>query len=87
MRTGVKFESYDYLVDQVFPQFNKNSINNQHSHSQIENYETPAVEYPNENDLGDTDRNKASAMSTFMPKILPDDEIAKNINSLNSKQR
>ena len=28
-----------------------------------------------------------SAISIFMPKILPDDEIAEVINSLNSKQR
>ena len=30
---------------------------------------------------------KTSAIPNFMPQILPDDEIAKGINFLNSKQR
>ena len=38
-----------------FSQFNENSINNQDSHSQIENDETPGAEYPNENDSEDTE--------------------------------
>ena len=33
-----------------------------------------------------TETNKTSAIANFMPQILPDDEIAKAINSLNSKQ-
>ena len=35
-------------------------------------------------DLGS---NKTSVISNFMPKILRDDEISENINSLNSKQK
>ena len=30
---------------------------------------------------------KTSAIPNFMPQVLPDDKIAKSINSLNSKQR
>ena len=54
--------------------------------SQIENNETPGTEYPNEHDSEDIETNKTSAISNFMPQILPDDETAKDINSLNSKQ-
>ena len=46
----MKFEPYDDLVDQAFLQFNANSINNQETHSQIENDETPGAEYSNESD-------------------------------------
>ena len=46
----MEFEPYDDLVDQVFLQFNANSINNQETHSQIENDETPGAEYSNESD-------------------------------------
>ena len=35
----------------------------------------------------DTETHKTSAIPNFMPQVLPDDEIAKGINSLNSKQR
>ena len=70
-----------------FSQFNENYINNQDSHSQIENYETPGAEYPKENDSEDKETNKTSAIPDLMPQILPDDEIAKDINSLNSNQR
>ena len=80
-RSKVNFEAYGDLVDQAFSQFNENYINKQDSHSQIENDETPGAEYPNE----DTKTNKTSAIPNFMPQILPDDEIAKDINSLNSK--
>ena len=76
-RKKIKFEPYGDLVDQYFSQFNENSINNQDSHSQIENDETARAEIPSENDSEDT----------IMPQILPDDEIAKGVNSLNSKQR
>ena len=86
-RNKIKFEPYGDLVDQAFSQFNENSINNQDPHSQIENEETQEAEYPNENDSEDTETNKTSAIPNFMPQVLPDDEIAKGINSLNSKQR
>ena len=36
-RNKIKFEPYGDLVDQVFSQFNENSINNQDPHSQTEN--------------------------------------------------
>ena len=55
--------------------------------SQIENDKTPVAEYPNENDSEDTETNKTSATPNFMPKILPDDQIAEGMNSLNSEQR
>ena len=86
-RNKIKFKPYDDLVNQVFSQFNENSINDQDSHSQIENYETPRAEYPNGNDSEDTETNKTPAILNFMPQIFPDDEIVKGINSLNSKQR
>ena len=73
-RNKISFEPYCDLVDQAFSQFN-------------ENYEAPGAEYPSENDSEDTETNKASAIPNFMLQILPDDEIAKDINSLNSKQR
>ena len=66
----IKFKPYRDLVDQIFSQFNENSINNQDSHSQIENYETPETEYPNENDSEETETNKISAISNFMSQVL-----------------
>ena len=59
----------------------------QDPHSQIENDEIPGGEYPNENDSEVTRTNKTSAIPNFIPQILPDDEIAKDTNSLNSEQR
>ena len=47
---------------------------------------TPEAEYPNENDSEDTETNTTCAIPNFMPQILPDDEIAKGINALNSNQ-
>ena len=82
----IKFEPYGDLADQVFSQFNEKSITNQDPHSQIEDYETPGTEYPNENDSEETETNKTSAISNFVPKILPDDEIDEDMNSLNLKQ-
>ena len=49
-------------------------IKNQNPHSQIENGETPGAEYPNDSE--DTKTNKTSAIPSFMPLILADDEIA-----------
>ena len=66
----IKFEPYGDLVDQVFSQFNENSINNQNPHTQTENYETPEVEYPNENDSEETETNKTSAIPHFMSQVL-----------------
>ena len=84
VRKKIKFEPHGDLVDQAFSKFNEYSINNQDPYSQIENDETSEAEYPNENDSGDTETNKTSAIPNVMPQILPDDE---SINSLNSKQR
>ena len=83
----MNFEPYGDLDDQAFSQFNENSINNQDPQNLIENDETPEAEYPNENDSEDTETNKTSAISNFMLQVLPDDEIAKGKNSLNSKER
>ena len=47
--------------------------------SQIENGETPEEEYPNKSDSEERKTNKTSAMPNFMPQILPDGEIAKNV--------
>ena len=85
-RSKIKFEPYGDLVDLAFSQFNENSINNQDPHSQIENDGTTGAEYSNENSSEDTETNKTSAIPDFMPQILQDDEIAKDIYSLNSKQ-
>ena len=43
------------------------------------------AKYPNENDSKDTETNRTFAVTNFDPKILLDDEIAEDINSLNSK--
>ena len=75
------------LSPELFSQFNENIINNQDPHRQIENDDTPEAEYPNENNSEDTETNKTFSILNFMPQILPDDEIAKGIYSLNSKQR
>ena len=71
----------------MYSRLNETLVNNQNPHSQIENDEIPGAEYPNDNDSEDTETNKTSTIPTFMPKISTDDEIAKGINSLNSKQR
>ena len=43
------------------------------------------AKYPNENDSEDTETNRTFAVTNFNPKILLDDEIAEDINLLNSK--
>ena len=50
-----------------FFQINGNLINNQDSQNQIENDETPGVEYPNEGDLEGEETNKTSVLPNFMP--------------------
>ena len=83
-RNKIKFESYG---EQAFSQFNENSINNQDPHNQIQNNQTSEAKYANQNDSENIETNKTSAIRNFMSQILPDNEIAKGINSLNSKQR
>ena len=53
--------------------------------SHVENDETTGTEYPTEYDSAEGDTNP-SALPNFMPQLLPDDEIADGINSLNWKQ-
>ena len=83
----IKFEPYGDLVDQASSKFNENLLNNKDPQSQIENHETPWAVYPNKNDSEETETNKHYAIPNFMPKILPDDEITQDINSLTSTQR
>ena len=83
----MKFAPDCDITDQAFLKFNEYVVNNQDRHGQIENYEIPGAEYPNESDSENTETNKTSALPNFIPKILPDDDIAKSIKSLNSKQR
>ena len=83
----IKSESYGDLVDEVYSGLNETLIKNQDPHSKIENDEISGAEYPNDNDSEDTETNKTSAVPTFMPQILPDDEISEGKNSLNLKQR
>ena len=47
--------------------------------SRTENGETPEEDYPNESDSEEGKTNKTSAMPNFVPQILPDREIAKNV--------
>ena len=44
------------------------------------------AEYPNENDSEYTEGNRAFAIPNFMSQVVPDDEIAKSMNLLSSKQ-
>lgn len=62
-------------------------INNPDPDSQIENDERPVARYPNESDTEKRETNKNSAIPNFKSQILPDEEIAEVIGSLNSKQR
>ena len=64
----------------MYSRLNEALINNQDPHSQIENDEFPGAEYPNDNYSEDTEANKTPTILTFMPQILPDDEIADDIN-------
>ena len=81
----IKFEPYGDLVDEVHSRLNETFINNQDPHSQVENDEIPGAEYPYNNDSEDTKINKTPTIPTFMPQILPNDDIMEGINSLNSK--
>ena len=65
-RNKIMFEQYGDLVDQAFSQFDENSINNQDSHRQIENDETPRAEYSTENDSDNTEIKKSSAILNLM---------------------
>ena len=69
----------------MYSWLNENLINNQDPHSQIENDQIIRAEYPDNNDWEDTETNKNSKILTFLTQILPDDEIAEGINSLNLK--
>ena len=62
----IKSQPCGDLVEQSFLQFNENMINNQDSHSEIENYETPGTEYPNENGSEETETIETSVITTFM---------------------
>ena len=54
--------------------------------SQIENDETPGMQYPNENESEDRNKHNICNSSLYAKKIL-DDQITGGINSLHSKQR
>ena len=82
----IKFKPYGNLVDQGCLQFNDNVINNHGPHSKSKNHETTGAEFPNEHDSKDTKTNKTSVIPRFVLQILPDDDVAKGTNSLNSKQ-
>ena len=62
-------------------------IKNQDRHSQFENDEKPGAGYSNESDAEDGETNKTSVLPSFIQQILPNDEIADWISSLNSKQK
>ena len=83
----IKFEPYGDLVDEVYSRFSETLINNQDPHSQIENDEVPGAEYPNGNDSEYAETNETSTIPSFMLQVLPDNEIAEGINSVNSKQK
>ena len=70
----IKFEPYCALVDEVNSRLSETLINNQDTHSQIENDELPGAEYPKDSDSEDTEINKTSTIPTFMPQTLPDDD-------------
>ena len=53
--------------------------------SKLKTMKHQGAKYPNENDSEDTETNRTFAVTYFNPKILLDDEIAEDINSLNSK--
>ena len=82
-KNKIRFEQCGDLVHQSYSQFNESSINNQDSHSQIENYETPWAKYLNENDAEDTEINKTSLYHKYYQMI----KLQKGIHSLHSKQR
>ena len=62
-------------------------INNLDPHSQNENDETTGIKYSNKSFSEEGETNKIFVLLNFMPQILPDDNIAEGINSLNLKQR
>ena len=66
-------------------QFKENLINNQDSHSKIENDKTPGTKYLNNFDSKEEETNKTSATPNFILQILLDDEFPEGINYLNSK--
>ena len=61
-------------------------ITNQNLHFPIEIDKRPVAEYPNKYYSEDTERHKTSAVPKFLSHISRDDEIAHDINSLNSKR-
>ena len=72
----VKIELYSDLVDQDNSTTTWLTVK-----THIAN-ETPGAEYPYESNSEERETNKTSALSSFAPQILPDDEIAEGINSL-----
>ena len=56
-------------------------------HSEIKNEETLEAKYLHDFDSEESEANKITALSNFMPKMLPNDEIADRIGYLKLKQR
>ena len=62
-------------------------IKTQDPENQIKNDETTWTNNPNQNDWKDTEANKTSGSPNVMMRILPDVEISKDVDLLNSEQR
>ena len=85
-RDKIKFERYGDLIDQAFSQFNGNSTIKSHiAKSKMMKHQWQNI--PMKIIQKTQKKNKTFAIANFMPQILPGDEIANNINSLNLKQR
>ena len=82
----INFEAYGDLVNQAYSKLIRYWLTIKDQHNQIANNKTSVAEYPNENDSEDTEGNRAFAIPNFMSQLLPDDEIAKNMDPLSSKK-
>lgn len=85
--TRIKFESYGTLFNEAYFIFNENLVDNQYHFGQMENDQTAEAFYEDDRSIDETQENGNSALSRFMPTLLPDDEIPEENISLNVKQR
>ena len=83
----IKFESYGTLFNEAYFIFNENLVDNQYHFGQRENDQTAEAFYEDDRNIGETQENGNSALSRFMPTLLPDDEISEENISVNVKQR
>ena len=84
----LRFESYADLVDEAYTNWNTELASNQDAYGKIKNFETNGASYNKHVTCIENNENRSISIflfGNFIPQVLTDDEIAKNIKSLNKQ--